>query len=64
MADNPQSITDPSLIYLSKIAELVERIARAQEGMLAVAMEARGARLELSKKLQQKLTQPFEEESK
>lgn len=40
--------------------EVLERIARAQEGMLAIAMEARTARQELSAKLQEKLKQPFE----
>lgn len=42
------------------LLDILERIARAQEGMLAIAMEARTARLELSAKLQEKLKQPFE----
>jgi hypothetical protein len=46
--------------HQEKLISILERIARAQEGMLAVAMEARGARMELSKKLQEKLQQPFE----
>lgn len=42
------------------IIEILERIARAQEGMLAIAAEARQERMKLSAKLQEKLQQPFE----
>lgn len=42
------------------LGDKLERIARAQEGMLAIAAEARVARLELSAQLQAKLKQPFE----
>lgn len=45
---------------LDKLLDVLERIARAQEGMVSIAMEARTARLELSAKLQEKLKQPFE----
>ena len=39
--------------------DVLERIARAQEGMLAIAAEARQERLKLSAALQDKLKQPF-----
>lgn len=40
---------------------VLERIARVQEGMLAIAAEARQERLKLSAKMQDALKRPFEE---
>lgn len=48
------------IVRQDRLLSIMERIARAQEGMLAIAMEARTARQELSAKLQEKLKQPFE----
>lgn len=42
-----------------RLVVILERIARAQEGMLAIAHEARQERLKLSNALQEKLKQPF-----
>ena len=49
-----QSNVDPVLTNQSQVIAILERIARAQEGMLAIAAEARAARLELSAQLQAK----------
>lgn len=38
----------------------LQRIANSHEQMVAIAMEARNARMDLSAKLQEKLKQPFE----
>lgn len=43
------------------IIEQLERIARAQEGMLAIAAEARQERLKLSAKMQEALKRPMQE---
>lgn len=44
-----------------KIVDILERIARAQEGMLAIAAEARQERLKLSAKMQEALKRPMQE---
>ncbi len=48
------------LLDIDKLVDIFERIARAQEGMLAIAAEARAERLKLSAQLKEKLKQPFE----
>jgi phosphoglycolate phosphatase-like HAD superfamily hydrolase len=58
--DKDGYLVDAESLYRSRLLDVLERIARAQEGMVSIAMEARGARMELSKKLQEKLQQPFE----
>jgi len=62
METNP--LNDNALIHrlldIDKVVDVLERIARAQEGMLAIAAEARQERMKLSAKLQEKLKQPFE----
>lgn len=40
---------------------VLERIARAQEGMLAIAAEARQERLKLSAKMQEAMKRPLQE---
>lgn len=47
-------------LFRERLLAVLERIARAQEGMISVAMSAHAARQELSAKLQEKLKQPFE----
>lgn len=49
-------------LALVDFKDIIERIARAQEGMLAIAAEARQERLKLSGKLQEALKRPFDEE--
>lgn len=44
-----------------KLLALIERIARAQEGMLAIAAEARQERMKLSAKMQEAMKRPLEE---
>ena len=44
-----------------ELLAVLERIARAQEGMLAIAAEARQERLKLSAKMQEALKRPMEE---
>jgi hypothetical protein len=44
-----------------ELLAVLERIARAQEGMLAIAAEARQERLKLSAKMQEAMKRPFEE---
>lgn len=45
---------------VERLEAILERIARAQEGMVAIAAEARAERIKLSAKLQEKLKQPLE----
>lgn len=51
---------DDPLMSMEGLIAVLERIARAQEGMLAIAAEARQERLKLSAQLKEKLKQPFE----
>lgn len=44
-----------------ELLAILERIARAQEGMLAIAAEARAERIKLSAKMQEAMKRPFEE---
>lgn len=45
---------------IERLEAIFERIARAQEGMLAIAAEARADRIRLSADLKARLKQPFE----
>lgn len=51
---------DDDTCIQDKLLAILERIARAQEGMLAIAAEARQERLKLSAQLKERLKQPFE----
>lgn len=44
-----------------ELLAILERIARAQEGMLAIAAEARQERLKLSAKMQEAMKRPLME---
>ena len=46
---------------VERLEAVLERIARAQEGMVAIAAEARQERLKLSAQLKEKLKQPLQE---
>lgn len=49
------------LLDPDKLINILERIARAQEGMLAIAAEARQERIKLSAKMQEAMKRPLEE---
>lgn len=57
----PDYIMYDAAVDRENIALALERIARAQEGMLAIAAEARQERLKLSAKMQEAMKRPFEE---
>lgn len=46
--------------FQSDLIDVLERIARAQEGMLAIAAEARAERMKLADALKAKLKEPFD----
>lgn len=46
---------------VERLESVLERIARAQEGMLAIAAEARQERLKLSAKMQEAMKRPLQE---
>lgn len=52
---------DEMIKVVQEVRDILERVARAQEGMLATAHEARQERLKLSAAMQERLKQPFME---
>lgn len=46
--------------FRTDLIGILERIAKAQEGMLSIAFEARTERLKLSAKMQEAMKRPFE----
>jgi hypothetical protein len=59
--DFPDYLTYDRHVNLDRIATALEQIVRAQEGMLAIAAEARQERLKLSAKMQEALKRPMQE---
>lgn len=55
------SPVDPVSIQRGQLIAVLERIARVQEGLLSIAMEARQERLKLSARMQEALKRPLEE---